>query len=274
MELSKNDKSNLEDLLHIITGFISYQENNPKCNKFTTLHQPILFNKPKKQKKWNAPDLVKNSVFVLTKSDYDNDLIWYTQYLLHNQSPVVIHDVLDWQLIAVSAESVADTALDSKIYVNTNEDSEMFGFYVLAPGDSKENFANLIIATDDKMFQSVWKIIAENPKIPAVNLINRVHGKCLLDNYYRCSESELIIKKKKICSAFGLEFSNQIYVSIWDCGICYQVMIEKGNTLVLGGDLFYSKITDKFITPGRSPSSHTFVTWGDSFLKLSKYADL
>lgn len=292
MEIFDHDKENLNELLHVIAELAQYHAENSKDNDDKSFQQPIFFNKPKNLIKWNNPGLNGNLKFdIIDIGDlerdrglFDTDMIWYNNYILAHGHSLLLHDLLDWQLIAISN---GDITPENKIYINVNKDSEMYGFYVYAPGGyNKELFNYVILATSHDQFAVVWEMlkilfdkISEMPDqkkklkydgrdIP-LKLISKLVKKkpCLLDDYYTCSEKECIKKKKEICKLLEIPTSD-ILLTVKECGVCYWVRVENAShKIIVGGDLFYDRLQDKFVTRGKNDK---FSKWEDSFEKITK----
>jgi hypothetical protein len=298
MELLEHDKENINELLHVITELAQYYSSHLDDYDDKSFQQPILFNKPKNSIEWtgsNLPKITKFDIIDLKdlKRDrgiFDTDIIWYNSYVLSHGHSLLFHKPLDWQLISISNGEITP---ENKIYVNTNRDSDLFGFYAYAPGsDDKELFGYHIIATNDEQFKTFWHLLRcifgdkkehekeherEHKKeyehdgrdIPLKIIFSLVQKiPCLLDNFYVCSERECREKKKKICQALGINLDiSKIRVVVKECGTCYWIRVETKNNIVIGGDLFYDRLQNKFVTRGRIDK---FLKWENSFEKITK----
>lgn len=284
MEILDHDKKNLIELLHNIIRLSEYYANsNDSSDK--SFEQPIFFTKPKRIE-WKNYGLNKNPKFewVISCNDIalnDTDIIWYNDYILQHDKPLLFHHPLDWQLIAMSNGEITP---ENKIYVNVNKDSELFGFYSYLPGsDDREAFNQYILATNNDQFKLIWNVLGcykwdekkpehDGRDIP-LKIINNLNAKnkCLLDDYYTCSDEECLEKKRKICASLEIPMETGIQITIRECGTCYWVMIVTDEKIIVGGDLFYDRLQDKFVTKGKRQK---FPKWEDSFDKITKALNL
>lgn len=275
MEIGDNDIIHITELLHTIVKLCQYYDTH-EDQDYKFYQQPILFNKPKNKIEWKNTGIENINKFQINIVNNDVDIILYTNELLNNNKPIVIHDILDWTLIIISIE---DFIYDDKIYVNVNKDSNLYGFYVYSNGgNDSSKYKYDIIATNDTQFKLFWDIMTylSKNKTNNINLISKSleilcnRYKCLLSDYYNCSDEICLIKKKQICNMLNIQENINIYLSIIDIGVCYWVCIYKNNEVILGGDLFYDKISDSFITRGKSDN---FLSWNTSFDKINKFLE-
>lgn len=279
MEIFGHDLENINDLLDRISRLSEHYEKNIDHDD-KTHQQPVLFNKPKNIEIWKNFGLPKINGFHILDYEYlkanygvfDTDIIWYIVYVLAYAHKLVLHDVLDWQLVAISTSNESP---ENKIYVNINKDSDIFGFYVYAPGsDENEVFDYDIIATNNEQFEKFWIELGKckcddsnrGGRDKPMKIIKKNKKRCFLNGYYTCPEDECIIKKKKVCNLLGIKYSDDIKLAVKKCGVCYWIRVEKGNQVLLAGDLFYDINMDKFVSKGKSSG---FLKWEDSFDKIT-----